>query len=209
MICDARRQAIWDSVHAWEVHCWKQHEASHLTLSHILIHFNAESGWVVTLPVSLHHRSMECKLPFIPLIWSSISCSATENRQYETSKQDGERSITIQVLNGWTKPNILYIPLIILKFTYNRCDKVKIYKVSFIDYIFIIESRESIFTFPGTSLQKIRIWNTNLFWLTGWGRTAWMCFKYIYINISADNGVFNPLRYWVICCSFAWFSMSN
>ena len=32
MICDARRQAIWDSAHAWEVHCWKQHEASHLII---------------------------------------------------------------------------------------------------------------------------------------------------------------------------------
>ena len=29
------------------------------------IHFNAKGGWVSTLPVSLHHRSMECKLPFI------------------------------------------------------------------------------------------------------------------------------------------------
>ena len=32
MICDARRQAIWDSAHAWEVHCWKQHEVSHLII---------------------------------------------------------------------------------------------------------------------------------------------------------------------------------
>ena len=65
LICDARRQAMWDSAHAWEVHCWKQHEASHLTLLYFLIHFNAKAGWVGTLPISLHHRSMECKLPFI------------------------------------------------------------------------------------------------------------------------------------------------
>ena len=74
----------------------------------------------------------------IRLIWNSISCSATESRQYETSKQDDERSITIQFLNGWTKPNILYIPLIILKFTCNRCSKVKIYEVSFIDYMKVL-----------------------------------------------------------------------
>ena len=165
----------------WEVHCWKQHEASHLTLLYILIHFNAQGGRVGTLPVSLHHRSMKCKLPFIPLIWNSVSYSATDSRQYETSKQDGERRITIQFLNGWDKPNILCIPLIILKFTYNRCAKVKIYKVSFTDYILIIEFSESICTFPGTSLQKIGIWTTNLLWLTGWGRAGCMCFKYIYI----------------------------
>ena len=99
----------------------------------------------------------------IRLIWNSISCSATESRQYETSKQDDERSIAIQFLNGCTKPNILYIPLIILKFTYNRCNKVKIYEVSFIDYMLIIMFSESISTFPGTSLQNFRTWNTNLF----------------------------------------------
>ena len=99
-------------------------------------------------------------------------CFATESRQYKTSKQDDERSITIQFLNGWTKPNILYIPLIILKFTYNGCNKVKIYKVSFIDYMFIIMFSESISTFLGTSLQNFRIWNTNLFCLTGCGGTG-------------------------------------
>ena len=36
---------------------------------------------------------------------------------------------------------------------------------------------ESISTFPGPSLQNFRIWNTNLFCLTGWGGTGWMCFK--------------------------------
>ena len=29
-----------------------------------LIHYNVKGGWVGTLPVSLHHRSMECKSPF-------------------------------------------------------------------------------------------------------------------------------------------------
>ena len=51
-----------------------------------------------------------------------------ESKQYEFSDQDDECSIIIQFLNGWTKSNILYIPLIILKFTYNRCNKVKIYR---------------------------------------------------------------------------------
>ena len=145
----------------------------------------------------------------IRLIWNSISCSATESRQYETSKQDGERSIAIQFLNGCTKPNILYIPLIILKFAYNRCNKVKIYEVSFIDYMLIIMFSESISTFPGTSLQNFCIWNTNLFCLTGWGGTGWMCFKYVYINTSAGNGVFDPPRYCVIWCGLVWFSISN
>ena len=104
----------------------------------------------------------------IRLIWNSISCSATESRQYETSKQDDERIIAIQFLNECTKSNILYIPLIILKFTYNRCNKVKIYEVSFIDYMLIIMFCESISTSPGTSLQNSCIWNTNLFCYTGW-----------------------------------------
>ena len=84
-------------------------------------------------------------------IWNSIShCFATESRQYETSKQDDERSITIQFLNGCAKPNILYIPLIMLRLTYNRCNKVKIYQVFFIDYMLIIMFSETIGTFAGT-----------------------------------------------------------
>ena len=161
------------------------------------------------LPVCLHHRSMECKLVFIRKYSVNLEfqshCSATESRQYETSKQDDKRSTIIQFLNGWTKPNILYIPSIILKFTYNRCNKVKIYEVSFVDYMLIIVFGESISTFPGTSVQNFRIWNTNLFCLTRWGRMGWMCVKYIYISASAGNGVFNPPRYCVIWCSFVWF----
>ena len=93
----------------------------------------------------------------IRLIWNSISCSATESRQYEASKQDEERSIAIQFLNGWIKPNILYIPLVILKFTCSRGNKVKIYKVSFIDYMLIIVFTESTSTSPRTCLQHFRI----------------------------------------------------
>ena len=129
LICDARRQAMWDSAHAWEVHCWKQHEASHLTLLYFLICFNAEGGWVHCLSPCITDQ-WNANYPSyvsIRLIWNSISCSATESRQYETSKQDDERSIAIQFLNGCTKPKLLHIPLIILKFTYNKCNKVKIY----------------------------------------------------------------------------------
>ena len=76
-------------------------------------------------------------------------------------------NITIQLLNLWAEPNILYIPLVILKSTYNRCNIIKICKVSFIDYVLSIMFSESISTFPGTSLQNFRIWNINLFYLTG------------------------------------------
>ena len=141
----------------------------------------------------------------IRLIWNSISCSATESRQYETSKQDDERSIAIQFLNGRTKPNILHIPLIILKFTYDRCNKVKIYEVSFIDYMLVIMFSESISNLS----RNLCIWNTNLFCLTGWNRTGWICFKYVYINTSAGNGIFDPTRYCVIWCGLVWFSISK
>ena len=66
LICDARRQTMRHSAHAREVHCWKQHGTSHLTLLYILILLSAKGKWVGTLPVSLHHRSMEWKLPFVP-----------------------------------------------------------------------------------------------------------------------------------------------
>ena len=54
-----------------------------------------------------------------------------------------QRKMTSVVLpsnsyNGWVKPNILYIPLIILKFTYNRRNKIKTDKLAFIDYMFFI-----------------------------------------------------------------------
>ena len=54
-----------DSAHAREVHCSKQHETSHLTLLCILIDFSVKGGWAGILPVSLHHRSMECQLSFV------------------------------------------------------------------------------------------------------------------------------------------------
>ena len=133
------------------------------------MHFNAKGGWV-GMPVSLYRRSMECKLPFICKYSVNLEFHLTAllwragNMRLQSKMTS--IGITIQFLNGWTKPNILYIPLIILKFTYNRCNKVKIYKVSFIDYMLIIMFSESISTFPGTSLRNFRIWNTNLFCLT-------------------------------------------
>ena len=123
--------------------------------------------WVDILSASLHRRLIECKLPFIRKFPIPSHCSSTKSRQYETSKQADEPSFTIQFLHGSAHPNILYISLIILKFTSNRCNKIKVYMVSFIDYIIMFS--ESIGTFPGTSLQSFCKWDTNMFCLTGWG----------------------------------------
>ena len=110
--------------------------------------------------------------------------------------------------NRWARTNILRIPLIIVKFTYHRCTKFKIYNLTFIDYIFILMFNEGISTFPGTSLQNFCSWYTNLFSVTGWGRTGLMCFKNINVNACAGNGSFNPTRYCFLWCSFMWFSIS-
>ena len=111
--------------------------------------------------------------------------------------------------NGLARPNILYIPLIILKFSCNRCNKVKIYKVAFIDYMFIIMFRGGIHTFTGTYLQNLCAWNTNLLCLTGWSGTGPRCFKNINTNSIAGRGAFNSSRYCVIWCIFLWFFISN
>ena len=52
--------------------------------------------------------------------------------------QDKIKSVVLPFssYNGWTEPYMLYIPLVILKFTHNRCNKVKIFKLALIDYMF-------------------------------------------------------------------------
>ena len=133
---------MWDRAYAWEVSCWKLYEAIHLTLNYILIDFNAKGGWVVTLTVCLHHISTECKSPFIPMysVNMGFHLSALLRRAGIVRLKSKLTSAVLPAssYNGWVRPNILYILLIILKFTYNRCNKVKIYKGVFIDYIFII-----------------------------------------------------------------------
>ena len=97
---------------------------------------------MVTLTVCLHHISTECKSPFIPMysVNMGFHLSALLRRAGIVRLKSKLTSAVLPAssYNGWVRPNILYILLIILKFTYNRCNKVKIYKGVFIDYIFII-----------------------------------------------------------------------
>ena len=102
--------------------------------THVILHYSMlqsiltqkVGGWAYSLSSCIRDQSNENYPPYVSicLIWNSISLLCYEEQKFKTSKEDDERSITIQFLNGWAKPNILYIPLITLKFTYNRCNKV-------------------------------------------------------------------------------------
>ena len=154
------------STHAREVHCWKQHGTSHLILLYILIHFSAKSGWVGTFPFSLHDRSMECKLPFVP------KCLVNLGFHLRLTKWDFK--IRSRACCYHSVPMMDGPDLICCIFHYSSLNlltigatKSKSSRSSLLIICFITMFSESISTFPATSLQSFCVWDTNLLCLIG------------------------------------------
>ena len=102
--------------------------------------------------------------------WIPSHCSATESRQYETLKQDDERSVTyipVPIMDG---PDQRYCIFRYSSLNSLTIGVTKSKSTRSLLFMFIIMVSESISTFPGT--QNFRIWNTNLFCLTGWSEAG-------------------------------------